>query len=592
VTAHPVQIIVLLDVDQAVDLDAVLAHVPDRRSDRHILRLTAFGYERPDGEAAPTRDRLDWPSLLEALHRLAERIERHRPADGTPPALYVAGFAPLSVFFALGTLLDTRTSHVTAINGRRDQAVQDVLPLIPSEGTFFRPPTNADPSAPQEASGRVALFVSVSTPNRETPREAIRAAVEQDGDRLAGTVAFLAGGPLDASNVGAALRQLTEHLTNVAAAWPARSGLTVFLAGPAPIALAAGLALNRNQFTGGGATIQLTEFVGGRYLPVGRLPFALRREPPIPDDPASQLARRKVFDAFKRGIASLKDRLAPEHVRVPAGFDTRPGERDTLAKLVLQKLRELPLGEEPEGDAFWLSTTQRRLTVGHGLLHGLVGLDGRILERLGQLFVLHELVHDPQHITSNDYLGIGRAGIVLEDIDFWADAFALSTVIEHLVARGGTVAAENCRELLVDAIDAHIGAMRAFDRMEQGDVLAVLPERRLRRYLIWYLQRARATTVRTPDDIRQLLDTRLFVEIAPLRGRLDARHDKITTQALPDAELFVALGGRLLRLQRGPGFIPADAVDAVRNFNEQTLHQLMDRAVTGGRALLAPWIDA
>ncbi|MDP2316696.1 MAG: hypothetical protein Q8P41_27625 [Pseudomonadota bacterium] len=580
----------MLDVDAPVDAKALIQHVPSVRRARHELSVTEFGYERPERDTP--RDGLNWPCLLEAVHRMVQKGQQLRPTDGSPVEIYVSGLAPLSVFFTLGTVLDTRTALVTAVNLRRNEATWDVLRLVPAVGpTFFDPPTNVDPGAPHDASGRVGLFISALGPS--VSGEAVRAAAEHDGDRLAGVVKIATPGRavLDATNVGPCTRELTDTLSALAVAWPARSGLTVFLAGPAPLALAAGICLNRNQYMGGGATIDVTEYVAGKYVVVGRLPLPPSRDPIVPDDSASLLVRRRTFDAVKRGVVSLKDRLELSHMRVPTGFVVRPEGREALAKSVHRKLQLIRLGEEPIGQDFWLSTTKGQMSFGHGLLHALLGLDERVLERLGQLFVLHELVHDPQNITSNTFRGIGRAGVVLEDLDFWADAFAISVAFDHQVARGGDAAREGCRNLLLDLIDAHIAAMRAFDRMEQGDVLHTVPERRLRRYLMWYLQRARAETVGAPEHAHLLFDVRVFVEIAPLKGRLDDRNDKIATGATPDAELFVTSGGRLIRMQRSPGFVPAELFDAVRTFNEQALHEAMDRVVDAGRAVLAPWVD-
>lgn len=588
---EPTQIILLLDVDADVDTQAVLAHVPPIRRARHELKLTLLGYERAD--SGTPRNGLDWSRLLEATHRMAREIQELRPGDGTPVEIYVAGFAPLSVFFALGIVLDTRTTKVTAINLRRNEAMWDVLPLLPVAGpTFFTTTTNVDPNSPSDASGRVGLYVSMRGSSLSS--DAVRAAAECDGtDRLAGIVTIAAPGSalLDAGTIGPCMRELTDIFSAMPSAWPARSGLTVLLAGPAPLALVAGLCLNRNQYLGGTAAIDLTEYVAGSYQVVGRLPLPASFDPVVPEDAESLAARHRVFDAMKAGVLALKASLQPEHMRVPVGFGQRKEERDSIAETVLRKLREVSIDDEPRGQDFWLSTMKGRMSFGHGLLHALVGVDEPVLRTLGQLFALHEIMHDPQGITSNTYRGIGRAGVVLEDLDFWADAFAISVAFEERLAEAGEVTQEACRRVMLDLIDAHIEAMRAFDRMEQGDVLRILQERRLRRYLMWYLQRARAETVRSLDDVRQLLDKRVFVEIAPLKGRLDERNDKVVTSALSEAELFVTVGGYLVRVQSGPGFAPSSLVESVRTFNEQKVHEGMDRVVDQHRAVLAPWVD-
>lgn len=123
-----VQMVVLLDVDAPVDVNAVTAHIPHERRERKEFRLTDHGYNR--AEAALARDQLDWVGILAAMASLVRALEAQRPRDGEVVEIYVSGLAPLSVFFACGTLLDSRTSRVTTINQRRNEQTWDVLPYI------------------------------------------------------------------------------------------------------------------------------------------------------------------------------------------------------------------------------------------------------------------------------------------------------------------------------------------------------------------------------------------------------------------------------------------------------------------------------
>lgn len=576
------QVVVVLDVDAAVDTSSVSEQLPETPAERRRIALTELGYER-----AESRDQINWDILLDALQRLCDAVLRLRPGDGSPLDVQVVGLAPLSAFFVLGTFLDGRTLRLTALNQRRNDPSWDVVPLTAAPGPrFFAPATNIDPAKPQLASGRVVLFVSTQAP--VPPIEAIRPAVERGGERLADIVVITTPtlAVLDQTTMGSCMSELVDALAALAAAWPSRSGLAVVLAGPAHLALAVGFALNSNLYLGGSATIDLIEQVGGAYTLAGRLPLAARPSPAIPRDAASQLARAAIFAELKQGVALLKSNLRREHVRVPEGLMDGAAARDALGDAVLGSLGDLAMGEEPEGDDFWLSVLHRRITFGHGLLHGLLGVDGGALQTLGQLFVLHELVHDPQWITSNTYRGIGRAGVVLEDLDYWADAFAIAVAFEHRLADADPAIS---RDLLVALIDAHVAAMRAFDRMEQGEVLGTLSERRLRRYLIWAVQRSRAATITSPDDARALLDVRVCAEVAPIKGRLDQRDDKIVLEVRAEAELFVTAAGRLVRMSASPGFSPVELVHAVRTFDARRLNDAMHRVVDQGRSVLATW---
>jgi len=586
---QPTQFLILLDVDKAVDTEVVSVYLPDQRSSRLVLPLTSFGLERCPGVVP--RDQLDWPRITAALKGVDEELRAHWPDTGNVE-VYVAGFAPLSVFFALGVLLDPRGARVVGFQPDRD-----------NEGIWHRFPLVADHEGDgplvarglleeaAESTGQVGLFLS--TIGADVPKDLIRHAVQAHGDNLAG-VASLAGPEVqvDEANVGQLVRQLRQFFVRAATSYPHRTGATVFLAGPSLLALSAGLALNPNQFTGNCYSIAVTEYVGGSYLRVFRLPLEVAPDTSIPDDADSRLQRLVAFGHFKRGVQVLQNQLDLDSVFMPAGFGGPPEASREIAERAHAALGALRLPDGPGDEAFEVDGLSPTLTIGPGLLHPLSELGEEVLMRLGQLFTLHEVVHADQGIESHNYRGIGRSGVVLEDVDFWADAFAIGTAALHTVARKGPEGIEQCSDILVELIDAHIAAMRAFDQMEQGGpTLRVMPERRLRRYLIWYLQRARARAVSQPQHIRALLDDRLFVELAPLRGRLDDRYDKIVESGIQTTTLCFAIGGRAKRVPGLPqNFAPRSLVAAVRSFDEAAIDRALRFVVNENRALLVPWL--
>ena len=585
---HPTQFLILLDVDKAVDGDAVSALLPDQRSARHVLTVTHFGLQR---RAGVPRDQLDWRRITAALAGLHDQLRALWPEAGDVQ-VYVAGFAPLSVFFALGALLDSRAARVVAMQVDRHEAgVWHPLPLLADGSGVEVLEARGLPDEGAESTGHVGVFVSAL--GGQVPKSPIRDAVQAHGDDLAG-VASLAGPKVqvDRANVAGVVHQLQQFFVRVTASYPHRTGATVFLAGPSSLALAAGLAVNPHQYTGDGHSIELTEYVGGSYVRVFRLPLEVAPDTSIPDDAESMLKRHRAFGHFKRGVQALQEHLELGTVFMPSGFGGSAECSQGIAERAFASLCALGLPEEPQGDAFEVDPLSGTLTVGPGLLHPLADLDPDVLARLGQLFTLHEVVHVDQGIESHNYRGIGRSGVVLEDVDFWADAFAVGTAALHEVARNGDAGADRCGDILVAHVDAHISAMRAFDQMEQGaQVLRVLPERRLRRYLIWFLQRARARAVRAPEHIRALLDDRLFVELAPLRGRLDQRYDKIVESALQITTLSFAIGGRARRVAPLPeNFTPSLLVDAVRSFDDGAIDRAVRFVVNENRDHLVPWL--
>jgi hypothetical protein len=584
--AAPHQLLLVLDVDQAVSVEVVSTLLPDRRASRQVLRLTDLGLVR-QAPGTP-RDQLNWRGVSTALASMVRKVGSARPDHG-PFEIYVAGFGPLSVFFALGALLDPRGAHIFGLQPERDGpdawTLLDLTRATSSEVAFD---VSGIPTMPAESTGQVAVFLS--TIATDIPRDQLRAVVQEQGKSLAAIVALAkARETITPDNVGGVVRHLRDAFVGVATSFPHREGLTVTIAGPSTFALAAGLALNPVQFLGEGRGVEIVEYVGGPYRPAMRLPLEVSAAVDVPQDAEAVLSRLSAFKPFNAGVLKLRDKLSAEHIFVPAGLHGGNADIGRRARATLQALR---LPDEPMGDAFELNILDCTLTIGHGLLHALTHIQPDMLERLGQMFTLHEVVHADQGIESHNYRGIGRSGVVLEDVDFWADAFAIGTAALHEVARNGQVGQEQASRIVTTFIDAHIQAMRAFDRMEQGSAtLHVMPERRLRRYLIWYLQRARARAVRTPDDIKAMLNERLFVELAPLRGHLDDRFDKVVESGLGSTTLAFSIGGRAKRVAALPeNFAPTELVDAVRAFDEPRLERAMTFIASENRSLLTAWM--
>lgn len=593
---EPLQILLVLEVDGHIDVNRVVAHlggapVPARQ----VLRLSDFGFHRPQGFTP--RDQLDWAALASGLYALTtelrSRIDAARPSG--PVEVIVVGLAPLAVFYAVGTHLDLRTEAVTVVNERRNEpGTWDVLRLTTSDTSspsFFAglPPSMRDVS---ESTGRAVVFVSTQHSSEQVPREALRAAVRGSGGEVGGIVPLVTGEPrsLDGATVGGCFRQLVDAFRDVASAYPHRAGLFIAVAGPASLALAAGVATNPHQHEAPATTIQVGEHVAGRYISALTLPLSLGTTPTIPSDPADVLARETVFRSFRAGFDRLREHIELQDVAIPQGLDPRSESLDPLRAEILNTLSGLSIGNGPEGDAFELQVLQGRLKVGHGLLHALVGVTLPALESLGQLLTLHELVHDHQGISSNNYRGIGRSGVVLEEADFWADAFALLTAGTHFVRQHGPAGERGVAQAMVALIDAHIAAMRAFDRMELGGRPGEMPERRVRRYLIWYLQRARAATMRRSTDLRPLFCARLAVELAPLRGRLDPRGDKIAVEPTAETVFTFALGGLVRRVAALPqNFDPAALLREVVSGADVAVQARMDFVVSEHRDVLVPW---
>jgi hypothetical protein len=321
----------------------------------------------------------------------------------------------------------------------------------------------------------------------------------------------------------------------------------------------------------------------GAYQAAYLLPFEDRSEPALTTDEASVAARASVEAVLEAAILALQSEIAEEDLS-----GALPDARER--QVFLHRLRELQYTSSAQSELS-LSLAHGTFSFGAGLLEALRGGEPEQQGRFARLLLLHELLHEHQGIRSTNYHDVGRAGVVLESIDFAADVLALriatSSALRRLFGPGrapGTVADEVTRWL-----DAVIYGIQAFDRRQHGARIGELAERRLRRYLTWHLQRVRGETVESAAHVQSLLDTAVTVELAPVRARLDRRFDRLVVDATPSTELFAAVGGRLIRHGRRPGFDPGTLVEAVRSYDAAAVQAAMRFVVGEHRPLLVPW---
>lgn len=576
------RVVVLDAYDTALQVDEALARLTPAKRETQFFHLSTHLPRRLTGRGWDA-GQLHWPDMAQAVDALLG--EARRDLDDREE-LVLLGHAPLLVNAHVGQALSSWSSRWVMLNRRKAGAwdLVEVQDAQVEHAALFRPPTGLMET--NLATGWVAVFVSVM--GHERAPEGLAEQVRQTHGACAGVVSLLTPESMalhqdNAEACAAALRELAKRLP---ARYPNAEGLALFVAGPATLAFLAGRAFNVRI-----TKLSLWEFQQGRYYPAYGLPTAQlsAQAAPLPLDAEAQLARRVALDAVLAGAAALRRRVRPSDLRSPGSLSV--SNPDAHAALLHAKLMELDITGGEADEAFQLSVQERRLSFGAGLLQALVGRPADELARLSQLFVLHELYHYVQGVDSRNYRGVGRAGLVLEEVDYQADAFAVLTTTLWEVRRRGEEGEETCGVLLQRAISAVLSGLAAFDRMEQGEPLRALPERRLRRYLIWALQLARARTVRAPADIEALFAARPFVELAPLRSSLSRDQDKLAEGALPETELFISLGGRLLRLPAlSQNFSPAALVDAARRMDSEAMVHAMAYVVARHEAVLAPWV--
>lgn len=599
----PLEIIAVLDVNAPVaerEYRHLLAQ--ERRESRRIY-LSECGAPTPQAGDG-TLSRPDWAALGRAVQVLAARVQAALQEAGPRPVeFYLVARAPLPLCAQVGAALPRLLmagAQRFVLNPRRG-GTWERYPLQ-AEGDAAAPPffdviEGLDLRRPDPTQGCVAVVLStVGGPPRE---DAIKALLQELGRPLARIVAIATSDTMDVTpgNAPAIAELLKRLLPKLQSCYPEASSYGFFIAGPTALAFLVGQALNLHQFRDG--QLWFANFDKGRYELAIELPFQVLGQVPIPDGDADRLSRRAVLDELTDGIVELQRTLKGEDLPGwPAWGDEARRAR------VLAFLRDLQVAKEASGDEFALNVLQRRVTLGRGLCQALRGCSAAVQRDFGQLLLLHEIAHDSQALRTSNYYGVGRAGVVLERVDFEADVLALAVLLRWSLRRGGPRAQEQPGALASRWVSSMLAGLAAFDRAVQPERQRIerLYERRLRRYLVWHLQRARAEALRGVSDgigvedllqhVDELCRGRLTVELAPLVGRLDERFDKLVDAVRDDTELFVELDGRLLRQSQNHQYPLKDVLDAVRAFDidpQGRVARVMHTLVDAHRKEVVPW---
>lgn len=567
------QLVLILDAEADLALDELAEVLPPARLTRTIVRYRDTGapsIRRDRDEATP----VEWNSAASGVAEMVARA--HALSSASPVEVFVVGRAPLPLFSQLGHSVSAWHQSQTILNRRKsgewDILRLDTLPSTEQVATFFDVRSGLGLPSPSPASGAVAVVVgTVAMPS--PPIDAIRTSVKECGFELSALIELRTSSSaiLDAGNVRSAANEIAVAFSEIQACYPHASDVVLFLAGPASLAYLVGRAVNSKILP----SVLVTNFAPPRYEAAIRLPWE-RRAPIVAMTAEAQARRQAILDVALAAIDQLTNGLTPA--------DLATLDRENAA-LFLRRLRELDAHRQPHADAFELSITERTLKLGAGLLDALGSLPAGDQGGIACLLLLHEVLHFDQNIRSTNYRDVGRAGFALEDIDYWADAFAIATLARFRARTDG----QAIRLLLPDHIRLTLAGIEAFDRAEQGERMYVLPERRLRRYLTWHLQHARARTIRDEADADRILSERVIVELAPLEGALDGRFDKIVRRATDATELFVVSKRVLARFAKTPSLRPADLIDAIRRFDRDVVESAMRHIVEEKHALLVPW---
>ena len=126
-TGKLLQILIVVDIQGAVDAGELEALLPDRRDERRVFLLRrdsdAPAVVRRGTEAQP----LDWLRLGRAVEVVARKVRE--ASEGCTLDLYVGGQGPLPIFTHLGQAISKFTGAQTVIARRRPGAPLELFPL-------------------------------------------------------------------------------------------------------------------------------------------------------------------------------------------------------------------------------------------------------------------------------------------------------------------------------------------------------------------------------------------------------------------------------------------------------------------------------
>lgn len=568
--SRPVQAVLILDLQDSVPTDTFAEHLPGAAESRTLYRLSAeLELELPI--RTPPDATFPFPEVGRAVKALVRRARAECSHES--PEWFVVGKAPLPVFALLGYELSAWARPVTLLNQRKD-GEWDLLRLG-ADGPLGSSPLQARmPETEQVTTGRVALFVS--TMSADPPVAEIQSYVTGRGDHLGGIAAVSGKADLDSENARAIAQQVAEAFSGIRSAFPlvSESGCALFVAGPASLAFIAGRAINPNILPPSWAP----NFFRGAYIDAFDLPFEEQSRPAIDESKEAGKSRTDLWDAIRTAYGELQRDI------IAADLNGHPLVRSPEA--LQDALSNLQFPEKPTGSGFRLRILEGDLELGHPFLAALLPLGEEAAIGVAKQLLVHELFHYAQNLTYANYVNIGRSDYALEEIDYWADCFAIEALSKLSARLTGAP--------IIESVKTELGwvlcGIACFDRAEHGARIENLAERRLRRYLIWGLQRARADTLREERDVEALLRERLVAVLSPLSGSLDSRGDKVVARELQDTELVVTCGGALARTSAG--LDAAELVELVRSMSTDKLTQALSPAVTNERLVLAPWAPA
>ncbi|HEX8700110.1 MAG TPA: SAVED domain-containing protein [Myxococcaceae bacterium] len=558
------------------DIPAVVLHPHDPASDVRKLRPQDWGWAFDENERFAA-------ALVQKEAQLG--------VDHLP--VHIFGCAPLVLMMHLAECLRRRPLRVYQQAPDGTWSLGYDKAQAPTPGDFLL--VEGLPAARQGGRGHVALIVEVTRSIREKALAELQARYPS---QLLATV-FLrpVSGASPASvrqpgDVSRAAEQFRGVLDTLHERLEGAESVLLVMDCPISVAGALGSAINlQTQHP-----IRLHHFNAEiqQYVPVHLL--SAQR---------SAAAAREYTREEEREATRVLGEVRRVHQELVAWLK-EPEQRELVEQMDGESLLRSELEDAPAiGPAPFFRHLGGRWNFGVGLLLNL----GNLRKRLGSpedwkecvlLFLVHEVFHVRQGgLSSYNYSGSGRTGFVLEAVDYDADEIAIQVALAWRMAKQGGAVKDAGRTRTLEAIIWNM--LEGVRMFEQERPVRDLPERRLRRYLIWLFHVCRLSVLARRGQSEARLGP-VTIEVAGLRTFPDPyeRYSQRRVRLLDAGderempELAVYFQRRLVREQNERVWV-AELLEALSRWDEQpreqaqeTLRLLFERFFDRHRELIRP----
>lgn len=534
------KVAMLLEINRAIPWTEVSATV--EVSDRSTVRLSPLG---EPSRAAP-RGRGEWATVFAELDRFFAELLAQEAGSDVTAEVHVFGCAPLPVMFYVGSRLGRRP--LTVYQQDRDSGTWTAAFTTTDQGhasEFLA--IEGVPQGRQPGQGYAVVSIGVTHSVHDTAEAQFLAATGLEP--LAKVRAVPAGGVSPqavrgGSDAASAARQLRDALDALHTRLPAADRVLLALSSSASFACALGTSINPNAQH---ALVLHNYRPDEGYVAV----YEIKATDPGPARPP-----RTAEDTLS--AVETIERIAEVYERLAKWIATKPDLSATVggADFEAAAVQRAPVDGEPFAylymDGRWVFDTGFALAL-RELKESIPGDDWAECLRL---FFVHEGFHTRQGLTTYRFQGIGRAGFVLEALDYDADVKSIEACLEwRRYNRRDDFEAAGELGSLAQILANILRMARTFNPSLASGSAHELLERHLRRFLIWAYQLGRARGFAAGKGLAEFrLTERVVVELPGLPARADFQngyfrpHVGVTgDDVTEEAELVVYHDGRLFR---------------------------------------------